>query len=87
MKFKNGLATFGAALAAIIASTGIPALTNFGMPFRNATPNRRGKGRIDKRGLPHGYPGAKMARKAIQKAIAVKHPRGLRTNDIGFAQQ
>lgn len=86
MKSKNGLATFGAALAAIIASTGIPALTNFGMPFR-ATPSRRGKGRIDKSTLPHGYPGAKMARKAIQKAIAVKHPRGLRTNDIGFAQR
>ena len=56
-------------------------------PYRRATPSRRGKGRIDKSGLPSGYPGAKMARKAIQKAIAVKHPRGLRTNDIGFAQQ
>ena len=86
MKSKNGLATFGAALAAIIASTGIPVITDFGRSFR-ATPSRRSKSRINKDGLPSGYPGAKMARKAIQRAIAVSHPRGLRTNDIGFAQQ
>lgn len=32
--------------------------------------------------LPRGYPGAKLARKAKQKAIAVKHPRGLRLNGV-----
>lgn len=29
-------------------------------------------------GLPRGYPGAKLARKAMLKQVAVKHPRGLR---------
>lgn len=32
--------------------------------------------------LPRGYPGAKMARRAIFKGIAVKHPRGLRANGV-----
>ena len=31
-----------------------------------------------KDGLPRGYPGAKLARKAMLKQVAVKHPRGLR---------
>ncbi len=74
-------------LAAALGSAGRFPLLNMNGSYRGSTPSRRGKGRIDKSALPHGYPGAKMARKAIQKAIAVKHPRGLRTNDIGFAQQ
>lgn len=52
--------------------------------FRSATPSRR-KG-INKDGLPSGYPGAKLARKAMQRAVAVKHPRGLRSNDISFSR-
>ena len=48
--------------------------------FRGATPSRR-KG-INKDDLPSGYPGAKLARKAMQRAIAVKHPRGLRVHGV-----
>ena len=32
--------------------------------------------------LPRGYPGAKLARKAMMKQIAVKHPRGLRLDGV-----
>lgn len=78
-------------IATAIAHVGLNArpstMLNMNGSYRGPTPRRSHKGRIDKSALPHGYPGAKMARKAIQKAIAVKHPRGLRTNDIGFAQQ
>ena len=74
-------------LAAALGAAAFNPMNIVDRSFRNATPSRRGKGRIDKSGLPHGYPGAKMARKATQKAIAVKHPRGLRSDDIGFAQQ
>lgn len=77
-------------LPTAIAGIGLNALPstmlNMNGSYRGPTPSRR-KGWIDKSTLPHGYPGAKMARKAVQKAIAVSHPRGLRTNDIGFAQQ
>ena len=45
--------------------------------FRGPTPSARKKGLIDKSGLPSGYPGAKLARRAMQKGIAVKH-HGLR---------
>ena len=45
--------------------------------FRGPTPAARKKGLIDKSGLPSGYPGAKLARRAMQKGIAVKH-HGLR---------
>lgn len=78
-------------LAAAIAGVGLNALPstmlNMNGSYRGPTPRRWRKGRIDKSNLPHGYPGAKMARKAIQRAIAVNHPRGLRTDDIGWAQQ
>lgn len=58
-------------------------------PFRGATPSRRYRNKStweyegcpqseNSDGLPRSYPGAKMARKAMQKALAVKHPRGLR---------
>lgn len=49
--------------------------------FRGATPAAPRKGRIDKSGLPHGYPGAKLARRAMQKGIAVKH-HGLRQDGV-----
>ena len=45
--------------------------------FRNATPSARRKGLIDKSDLPHGYPGAKLVRRAMQKGVGVKH-HGLR---------
>lgn len=32
--------------------------------------------------LPRGYSGAKLARRAIFKGIAVKHPRGLRVDGL-----
>lgn len=78
---------FMSLLAAALGSAAFQPMNIVDRSFRNATPSRRGKGRIDKSDLPSGYPGAKMTRKAIQRAIAVSHPRGLRTNDIGFAQQ
>ena len=60
--------------------------------FRQATPSHRSSYRNTKAGrvidgcpqpsrsdsLPRGYPGAKLARKAMLKQVAVKHPRGLR---------
>lgn len=49
--------------------------------FRSATRPRHKKGLIDKSGLPHGYPGAKLARRAMQKGIGVKH-HGLRADGI-----
>lgn len=49
--------------------------------FRGATRPRHKKGLIDKSGLPHGYPGAKLARRAVQKGIGVKH-HGLRADGI-----
>ena len=49
--------------------------------FRGATPPARKKGLINKDGLPRGYPGAKLARRAIQKGIAVKH-HGLRVDGV-----
>lgn len=77
-------------IASAIAAAGLNALPstmlNSKGSYRGPTPSRR-RMHIDKSALPHDYPGAKMARKAIQKAIAVKHPRGLRADDIGFAQQ
>lgn len=51
--------------------------------FRAATPPARRKGLIDKSGLPSGYPGAKLARRAMQKGIAVKH-HGLRQNGVTY---
>ena len=49
--------------------------------FRGATRPRHKKGLIDKSDLPRGYPGAKLARRAIQKGIGVKH-HGLRVDGI-----
>lgn len=60
--------------------------------FRQATPSHRSSYHNTKAGyvmdgcpqsekdddLPRGYPGAKLARKAMLKQVAVKHPRGLR---------
>lgn len=51
-----------------------------GNSFRSATPSKR-KG-FDKTGLPSGYPGAKLARKAAMKHVGVKHPRGLRADGV-----
>lgn len=48
--------------------------------FRGPTPSKH-KG-TNKEGLPSGYPGAKLARKAAQRAVGVKHPRGLRLDGI-----
>ena len=70
-------------LAAALGSTSLP-FNIVNRSFRQATPSKR-KG-INKDGLPSGYPGAKLARKAMQRAVAVKHPRGLRSNDISFSR-
>ena len=51
--------------------------------FRGPTPPAHRKGLIDKSQLPHGYPGAKLARRAIQKGIGVKH-HGLRADGITY---
>lgn len=45
--------------------------------FRGPTPSAPKKGLINKDNLPRGYPGAKLARRAMQNGIAVKH-HGLR---------
>lgn len=70
------------------------AVLALGNPFhRTATPSRRVREQADwsdcgnpqsnkDDGLPRGYPGAKLARKAVQKAVAVKHPRGLRLDGV-----
>lgn len=64
--------------------------------FRQATPSHRSSyrntkaGRVidgctqssKKDGLPRGYPGAKLARKAMMKQVAVKHARGLRLDGV-----
>ena len=50
--------------------------------FRSATPSAPKKGLIDKSGLPHGYPGAKLARRAVQGALGVKHMGGMRQNGV-----
>lgn len=64
--------------------------------FRQATHSTRRSARNTKAGysidgcpqpgknddLPRGYPGAKLARKAMQKQVAVKHPRGLRLDGV-----
>lgn len=49
--------------------------------YRGPTPPARKKGRIDKSGLPRGYPGAKLARRAMQKGIGVRH-HGLRVDGV-----
>ena len=49
--------------------------------FRGATPAAPKKSLIDKSDLPRGYPGAKLARRAVQKGIGVKH-HGLRADGI-----
>lgn len=61
--------------------------------YRGPTPSRRirsqskaaynGCVQSDKDdGMPRGYPGAKLARKARQGYLAVNHPRGIRANGI-----
>lgn len=65
-------------LFSLFARAGLKLQPNFGLPF---VP-RMGKVGISKEGLPRFYPGAKLARKAVQKAIGVKHPRGLRADGV-----
>lgn len=61
--------------------------------FRGATPSRRVRSHSHEKingcmqsnkedDLPRGYPGAKMARKAHMRFLAVKHSRGLRANGV-----
>jgi hypothetical protein len=52
--------------------------------FHGPTPAAPKKGRINKDGLPRGYPGAKLARRAAQGAVAVKHMGGLRLNGTTY---
>lgn len=61
----------------------VPSFSNFHIQpqFPGTTPPRRKKGLIDKSDLPRGYPGAKLARRAMQKGIGVKH-HGLRADGI-----
>lgn len=65
-------------LTTLFAKAGILLQPNYGIPFVPRT----GKVGINKEGLPRFYPGAKLARKAVQKAVGVKHPRGLRANGV-----
>lgn len=81
------------ALAAGIGSFPV-AFSNLGSrAYRGPTPSRRVRSNVawcdqgnpqsnKDDGLPRGYSGAKLARKAIQKAVAVKHPRGLRLDGV-----
>jgi hypothetical protein len=49
--------------------------------FRQATPTPPRKRTRNKEGLPSGYPGAKLARKAIAGEVTVRH-RGMRANGV-----
>lgn len=60
-----------AAMLAMLTGAVLPELTRPKMQFRSGTPGRK-KSR-DKTGLPSGYPGAKLARKAIQRRVGVCH--------------
>ena len=71
MKLLAFLSAFVPSFSNIIASP----------QFRGATRPRHKKGLIDKSDLPRGYPGAKLARRAVQKGIGVKH-HGLRVDGI-----
>lgn len=70
-------------LSFLAAALGLGMVPNFnaGSIFRGSTPPARRKGLIDKSDLPRGYPGAKLARRAMQKGIAVKH-HGLRQDGV-----
>ena len=65
-------------LAKLFARVGLKPTTNYGMPI---VPKLSRKGGRDKSDLPHGYPGAKMARKAVMKRVGVKHL-GLRLDGV-----
>lgn len=80
-------------LIAAILATSATAPLPVTKTFRGATPSRhvrthsheiiegcRQSNKDDN--LPRGYPGAKMARKARMRFLAVNHPRGLRANGI-----
>ena len=86
-----------AAALAAAASKFSSALAQVARPqFHHATQSTRRSARNTKAGhveygcpqsdkddnLPRGYPGAKLARKAFMKQLAVKHPRGLRANGV-----
>lgn len=70
-------------LGAMLGGFSLPISINTGSTFRGPTPSARRKGLIDKSGLPRGYPGAKLHRRAIQKGIGVKH-HGLRQNGVTY---
>jgi hypothetical protein len=58
-------------LAKLFEKAGFVLSVNYGNPFINQKPKRKG-GR-DKSFLPHSYPGAKMARMAVMQRIGVRH--------------
>lgn len=63
-------------LQRLFARVGLAASFNYGSSF---VPSRGTK--LNKEGLPRGYPGAKLARRAVQKGIAVRH-HGLRQDGV-----
>ena len=63
-------------LSRLFARIGLPMKFKHGQPF---VPPRGTK--LNKEGLPKGYPGAKLHRRAVQRGIAVKH-QGLRQDGV-----
>lgn len=66
-------------LIKLFANAGLALPMIYGEPF---VPNRLGKVGLSKEGMPRFHSGAKLRRKAVQKAVAVKHPRGLRLDGV-----
>ena len=57
-------------LLKLFERAGFKLTVNYGSPF---SPQFSRKGGRNKSGLPQGYPGAKLARKAVMARVAVKH--------------
>ena len=53
------------------AFAGVPSLPNTGRAYRGPTQSRR-KASAHKNGMPSGYSGAKLARKAMQGKIGIR---------------
>jgi hypothetical protein len=70
-------------LAAALGQSAFANLPTMHAPFRGPTPSARKKGLINKQGLPSGYPGAKLARRALQSGITVK-AHGMRQNGVTY---
>jgi len=80
MKKLNIMTLLGAALANINMPSIIQVggAKHHGFGYNPARPRKGGRNKSD---LPHGYPGAKMARMAVMKRVGVRHL-GLRLDGV-----